>query len=381
MKTCIAMLLSVALPSQAALVYFDISPAGSDAAVGLSPSNAVPAVTNSAGSGNSISGGVVFDVDTSTLQLAIGYGSASGFTDLSGPVTQLSINGPAAAGQNAGPLFDLAPLIFPAVDPAKGGIIFGNVAYPSNIVSDLLTGSNYLNLATAANPTGEIRGQLVPIAPTNRPPVVSCPEASTVECGEPVEVKVVASDPEGDAMRVLWTLNGRKVRISRVPASLPGAAIELSFKAELPLGTNTVGVTVKDSNANSASCSTTVTVVDTTPPVIGNAIARPNVLWPPNHKMVRVEVEARVADNCGPVSWEILNVQSNEPVDGLGDGNTSPDWQIINPHVVNLRAERSGNGTGRIYTILIQARDRSGNMSEPKTVTVTVPKSQSQKKW
>ncbi len=376
MKTSLAILLSAALTSQAALVYFDISPTGSDAAMGLSPSNAVPAVTNSTGSGNSISGGVVFDADSSTLQLALGYGSAAGFTDLSGPVTQLSINGPAAAGQMAAPLFDLANLIFPAVDPAKGGVIFGSIAYPSNAVPSLLAGSNYVNLVTAANPGGEIRGQLIPIIPTNQPPVVSCPEPSTVECGTPTAVKVVVSDPDGDALRVLWTLNGRRVRVEQVPASRPSAAIELCFRAELPLGTNTVGVRVTDSENNSASCSTTVTVVDTKPPVIRSATATPSVIWPPNHKMVYVEVKADVIDQCGPAAWKVMSVHSNESVNGLGDGDTAPDWMIVNRHAVYLRAERSGNGSGRIYSIVIQARDASGNVSEPKTVTVTVPKSQ-----
>jgi hypothetical protein len=380
MKKSLVVLLSAVLTSQAALVYFDISPPGSDAALGLNPANEVPPVTNSTGSGGPISAGVVFDLDASTLHLAIGYGSAAGFTDLSGPVTQLSINGPARAGQTNGPLVDLAPFIFPAVDPAKGGVIYGKVVYPTNAVPDLLAGSNYVNLATAANPAGEIRGQLVPIAPTNSAPVVECPDPATVECGTLAEVKVVVSDPDGDAMKAIWTLNGRKVQTNTVPASKPSAAMELSFSRVMPLGTNIVGVAVTDSHTNRASCSTTVRVVDTLPPVIHGAGARPNVLWPPNHKMVYVQVEARVADQCGPATWEIIDVYSNEPVNGLGDGDTAPDWLIARHHLgAYLRAERSGNGTDRIYSIVIQAKDRSGNLSEPTTVTVTVPKSQGKK--
>jgi len=371
MKKSLVILLSAALTSQAALVYFDISPVGSDAAVGLNPANVVPAVTNSTGSGGAISAGVVFDTDTSVLQLAIGYGSSAGFTDLSGPVTSLSINGPAGAGQNAGALIDLAPYLFPAVDPAKGGIIFGNLAYPSNAVPDLMAGSNYVTLQTATNLDGEIRGQLIPM---DRPPEVTCPDPATVECGTEATVTIVVSDPDGDALTVLWTVNGRNVQTNNVPASDPPAAANVSFAATLPLGTNVVGVAVTD-QTNTVVCSTLITVVDTTPPVIHAASAKPNLLWPPNHKMVKVAVSARVTDTCSPATWKIIGVQSNEPENGLGDGDTAPDWVILGDHTLNLRAERSGTGTGRIYTITIQAEDSSGNLSEPKTVTVTVPKS------
>ena len=54
---------------------------------------------------------------------------------------------------------------------------------------------------------------------------------------------------------------------------------------------------------------------------------------------------------------------------------TSPDWQIVDAHHVNLRAERSGTGTGRIYTITITCTDGGGHTTT-KTVVVTVPMSQ-----
>ena len=41
-----------------------------------------------------------------------------------------------------------------------------------------------------------------------------------------------------------------------------------------------------------------------------------------------------------------------------------------------LRAERSGGGSGRVYTITYEAEDHSGNKTT-RSVTVTVPKSQS----
>jgi hypothetical protein len=96
------------------------------------------------------------------------------------------------------------------------------------------------------------------------------------------------------------------------------------------------------------------------------------MLWPPNHKMVNTTVNYNVTAACGGTATSSLSVKSNEPVNGTGDGNTSPDWVVLGPHNVELRAERAGAGTGRIYTITIFSRDSFGNAAS-QTVTVTVP--------
>jgi len=61
-------------------------------------------------------------------------------------------------------------------------------------------------------------------------------------------------------------------------------------------------------------------------------------------------------------------------VNGLGDGDTAPDWVIGNGLMVQLRSERAGTGNGRVYTVLVQSTDEWGN-SSTKTVTVAVPHS------
>jgi hypothetical protein len=104
-------------------------------------------------------------------------------------------------------------------------------------------------------------------------------------------------------------------------------------------------------------------------------VASPNVLWPPNHKMVKVGLRASVSDVCGSSTWRIIGVQCNELANGRGDGNTSPDWSIADEGTVFLRAERSGNTDPRVYSTKGQATDASGNQSEAQTVAVTVPKS------
>jgi hypothetical protein len=76
------------------------------------------------------------------------------------------------------------------------------------------------------------------------------------------------------------------------------------------------------------------------------------------------------ATDCGAFTTS-LSVTSNEPINGTGDGDTSPDWEVIDNHHVKLRAERAGNGNGRIYTITINATDACGNTSS-NTATVIV---------
>lgn len=110
-------------------------------------------------------------------------------------------------------------------------------------------------------------------------------------------------------------------------------------------------------------------------PVINDASATPEVLWPPNHKMVEVTVNYTVTDPCPNTC--VLTVSSNEPVNGIGDGNTSPDWEVIDAHHVNLRAERSGPGSGRIYTLTLTCTNDTNQLSSTKRLAVVVPHDQS----
>jgi hypothetical protein len=108
------------------------------------------------------------------------------------------------------------------------------------------------------------------------------------------------------------------------------------------------------------------------PPTV-NVSVKPEELWPPNHKYVTVEVTLEVLDNIDPdPSVTFVSVTSNEPDDGLGDGDTPDDIVIVDDLTFELRAERSGNGEGRIYTITYLATDDCGNETLA-TVMVIVP--------
>jgi hypothetical protein len=113
---------------------------------------------------------------------------------------------------------------------------------------------------------------------------------------------------------------------------------------------------------------------------VATVSATPNLLWPPNHKMRPVKVRFTKSENCNePLGCKITSVTSNEPENGLGDGDTAPDWVITGDLTVNLRAERSGTGTGRVYTITLTCTDTFGTSSTG-AVDVAVPHDKGKKK-
>ena len=137
MKSCtLAMLIAAGLlvagGAQAATEKFTAS---------LSGSQEVPA------NGAMGKGTVAATLDTGTKTLSYDIT----FSGLTGPAMAAHFHGPAAPGANAPPV---VPIAHP-VSPASGKATLTDAQ-----VADLEAGKWYFNLHTAANPGGEIRGQL-----------------------------------------------------------------------------------------------------------------------------------------------------------------------------------------------------------------------------
>ncbi len=118
---------------------------------------------------------------------------------------------------------------------------------------------------------------------------------------------------------------------------------------------------------------------DTTPPTV-SCSSNPSTLWPPNHKLANVSASVSVTDSeSGPAGFTLLSVTSSEPDNGLGDGDTANDIQGWSTGTADtsgqLRAERSGTGSGRTYTLTYQGVDAAGNSATCAT-RVTVPHDQ-----
>lgn len=149
----------------------------------------------------------------------------------------------------------------------------------------------------------------------------------------------------------------------------------------IPLGVNPITFSASDDSGNTGSCSANIKVVDTTPPIVSVSVSPTTVFPAPNHTMFEVSAMVQYEDSCDPNPTVVLtSITSNEPDNGLGDGDTANDIQGADLGTADfsflLRAERSGKGQGRIYTVTYTVTDGSGN-SASASATVTIPKSAS----
>jgi hypothetical protein len=93
---------------------------------------------------------------------------------------------------------------------------------------------------------------------------------------------------------------------------------------------------------------------------------------PPNHKLVPIHILGISHPDNHPVAIAVTGVTQDEPVNGLGDGDTSPD-AVVQKTAVLLRAERAGARNGRVYRVQFEADDGVGGVCTG-SVSVRVPK-------
>jgi CHRD domain len=110
--------------------------------IALKSASEVPPNT-SAGSGTA---DVTFDPQTKKLTWKVTY------SGLTGPATAAHFHGPAEPGKNAGVVVPIQNI---ATSPAEGSATLTDAQ-----AADLTAGRYYVNVHTAANPGGEIRGQV-----------------------------------------------------------------------------------------------------------------------------------------------------------------------------------------------------------------------------
>jgi hypothetical protein len=204
------------------------------------------------------------------------------------------------------------------------------------------------------------------------------------EFNTPVILGGQVSDFDGDLLTFEWLEGDRVLFKGQIKTTYGGSPIHLPENSvNLNLGTHVITLRVSDGINQPVTSNVNIQIIDKTAPALA-PVSDKTTLWPANHKMVDVTIWANATDNTGGPVWLEAGVTSNEPQNGLGDGDVSPDW--TNPIVdqargmitLQLRAERSGTGKGRIYTIRITARDASGNSSQA-SVQIIVPHDQGKK--
>lgn len=125
-------------------------------------------------------------------------------------------------------------------------------------------------------------------------------------------------------------------------------------------------------SVTSLSPFTVVEGLDTSGPSLSVSVS-PNVIWPPNKKMIAISANIAVSDDFDSTpSVTLVSITCNET---LGAGDIQGATFNTDDRSFSLRADRNGNGSGRVYTITYRATDASGN-STIRTATVSVPHDQ-----
>jgi hypothetical protein len=182
----------------------------------------------------------------------------------------------------------------------------------------------------------------------------------------------MSNDPDFDLLTYSWTqVSGPSVTLVYSPGDayhvMPSFATPW-VSANTPLKFK---LTVSDPYGGTSDAYVCVNVINShTPPDASHAYADVGALWPPDHKMASMHILGLVNPNHDPVT--INAVTQDEPTNGLGDGDTPVD-AIISGDSATLRAERSGNGNGRVYHVCFTVHDPEQDATG--CVTVSVPKS------
>jgi len=229
---------------------------------------------------------------------------------------------------------------------------------------------------------------MVQVENVNHAPEANAGPDQTLTEGAAVALDAtLSSDPDDDPLAFAWVqLAGTTVTLVGADTATPTFvapqvgcdSAELLFQVHVDDGyggtdTDEVSIIVQEAES---------------PPVCTDAEPSVDYLWPPDHKLVPVRIEgvrdrsgdgdgdndddherderhrryrSKSRGHCGrgQVSITILGVTQDEPVNGLGDGDTGPD-AVIQGETVLMRAERSKNGNGRVYHVQFMAEDEDG---------------------
>jgi hypothetical protein len=252
-----------------------------------------------------------------------------------------------------------------------------NVTFTAPIISDggdtnakvTLTFALTVTDPNGASSTGSVD---VVVANVDHAPTAIAGNNLTVNEGSSVTLNGSASsDPDSDPLTYSWVqVSGPTVTLTSANTAFPQFTAPFVNAAGATLQFQ---LTVNDGFGGTSTATTTITVNNINdPPNVDHAQPSIATLWPPNHSMVNVSILG-VIDPENNDTIQITGVTQDEPTSGIGDDDTAVD-AVINPDgTVLLRAERAGDGNGRVYHVHFTASDFEGSASG--VVDVNVPQS------
>jgi len=216
-----------------------------------------------------------------------------------------------------------------------------------------------------SNPAGSATSGMAALTVDSPPTIVTPPANQKVVVGQTATFSITAS---GTApLSYKWQKNG---------ADINGATLASYTTPAATAQDNGAQFRVVASNSAGKATSNPATLTVNSPPECSPTLRvslSPDTLWPPNHKLVQITATLETSDGCDANPAVTLeSITSNEPDNGLGDGDEPNDIQAVGGGPIPfgtylrsflLRAERSGMGAGRVYTVNYMVRDASGNKS------------------
>ena len=269
------------------------------------------------------------------------------------------------------------------LSPSQPVGLAGEADLDLSSVPPLSIGQHILTLEVDDGQDSSSDDMIVTIA--NSAPNAAPTGGGVYQLNAPVTLGGQVSDFDGDVIVYKWREGATLLFDGQLQAIVGGAPTDLPdhIKSDFSLGVHTVTLTLDDGVNQAVSSDVMVEVIDTTDPTLAPTPDK-TILWPPNHKMVDISIDVNADDNSGDPVVLAAIVSSNEPQSGTGDGDTDIDWsdpvidQLNGQIMLQLRAERSGAGDGRIYTVSITGTDSSGNSSQV-SVEIIVPHSKGKK--
>lgn len=171
-----------------------------------------------------------------------------------------------------------------------------------------------------------------------------------------------------DAMQPAWSPSGASIAFRSLQRSTTGLTDHEILTVRLDGSAPTV---VTDDDIDDASPDWQP--IPNRPPDCSGARSDPSILLPANRKLTLVFVSGVTDPDGDLLSITIDGVSQDEPVRSSGDP-TAPDARAASaPDMVQLRAERSPKGDGRVYRVGFTATDGRGGSCTGSTV-VSVPR-------
>jgi CSLREA domain-containing protein len=140
-------------------------------------------------------------------------------------------------------------------------------------------------------------------------------------------------------------------------------------------GTDSFTYVANDGNLDSNEATVTITVnsVNSAPECSSFSTSVVSI-WPLNKQFTPVQVLGITDPDGDLVTIAITRIFQDEPV---GQGSNSPDGRGVGTDTAEVRAERDGNGNGRVYHIFFTATDGRGGSCSGEARLPTVPHDQS----